>query len=40
VWLVERATVRASNKPPTLDVPPPLKKRAETETATARTVRA
>jgi hypothetical protein len=32
VWLVERATVRASIKPPTLDptVPAPLKKRAET----------
>jgi hypothetical protein len=32
VWLVERATVRASVKPPSLDptVPTPLKKRAET----------
>jgi hypothetical protein len=41
VWLVERATVRASVKPPTLDVmPPPLKKRAEIESASARIVRA
>jgi len=42
VWLVERATVRASIKPPTLDavVPPPLKKRAETESTNARLVRA
>jgi hypothetical protein len=36
VWLVERATVRASIKPPALDptVPTPLKKRAETRQAT------
>jgi len=41
VWLVERATVRASIKPPTLDaVAPPLKKRAETDSANARIVRA
>jgi hypothetical protein len=35
VWLVERATVRASIKPPSLDptVPPPLKKRAESRQA-------
>jgi len=35
VWLVERATVRASIKPPSLDttVPAPLKKRAETRPA-------
>jgi len=34
VWLVERATVRASIKPPSLDpVPPPLKKRAESKQA-------
>jgi hypothetical protein len=42
VWLVERATVRASIKPPVLETvaPPPLKKRAETNPLNPRVVRA
>jgi hypothetical protein len=42
LWLVEHATVRASIKPPPLDpiAPPPLKKRADSQSAIARSVRA